>query len=262
MTQTWLDRVHTKAVELSDNERVTPVPFAYLGFAILMTQNPGQLGIIEDNFKKFNEKNFVDLAQRRVEYKFGGPGQYDEDYSSVYRQILDANAQDDLDRMWEIFTQHAKDRTDPVGDSSDVSPTPPESEPFVHHPPVWKPPVVKDSPPPETPTTDDAVPDSPSDSNLASNYSIIDHVDVKNSLAASIKGQDHAIERVVNHVTVTMQELDTRPERPNGVFLLAGPTGTGKTEFAKALAEAIYGETRCCATTSTNTAKKQQRTRC
>ncbi len=33
----------------------------------------------------------------------------------------------------------------------------------------------------------------------------------------------------------------TDPTRPLGVFLFLGPTGTGKTEIAKALAEFLFG---------------------
>lgn len=32
------------------------------------------------------------------------------------------------------------------------------------------------------------------------------------------------------------------PVKPDGVFLLAGPSGTGKTETAVALAEFVYGD--------------------
>jgi ATP-dependent Clp protease ATP-binding subunit ClpA len=36
-------------------------------------------------------------------------------------------------------------------------------------------------------------------------------------------------------------QFDLRPNRPDGVFLLAGASGTGKTAFARALAEFLYG---------------------
>lgn len=43
--------------------------------------------------------------------------------------------------------------------------------------------------------------------------------------------------------------------KPVATFLFLGPTGVGKTELAKALAEAIYGdEGRSCASTCLSTA--------
>lgn len=56
-----------------------------------------------------------------------------------------------------------------------------------------------------------------------------------------IKGQDHAIETVINRLGITRTGLDLRPRRPDAVFMLAGPTGVGKTEFALSLAEQVYG---------------------
>ncbi|WP_116141288.1 type VI secretion system ATPase TssH [Trinickia diaoshuihuensis] len=59
-------------------------------------------------------------------------------------------------------------------------------------------------------------------------------------LNARIVGQAHAIERIARRVRTARAGLQ-RPGRPLGVFLLAGPSGVGKTETAQALAEAIYG---------------------
>jgi type VI secretion system protein VasG len=59
-------------------------------------------------------------------------------------------------------------------------------------------------------------------------------------LDARIVGQSHATRRIARRVRVARAGLQ-RPGRPLGVFLLAGPSGVGKTETAQVLAEALYG---------------------
>lgn len=59
-------------------------------------------------------------------------------------------------------------------------------------------------------------------------------------LKSRILGQDHTIDPVVDIIWPKTQGLDLRPERPNGVFLFVGPTGVGKTEFARALSEYLF----------------------
>lgn len=55
-----------------------------------------------------------------------------------------------------------------------------------------------------------------------------------------VVGQDEAIECLVDRIAMLKAGL-TDSRRPIGVFLFAGPTGTGKTELAKALGELLFG---------------------
>ncbi len=59
-------------------------------------------------------------------------------------------------------------------------------------------------------------------------------------LARRVVGQDHAMRMIAKRIQTSRAGL-TAPEKPIGVFLLAGPSGVGKTETALALAEALYG---------------------
>lgn len=60
-------------------------------------------------------------------------------------------------------------------------------------------------------------------------------------LRRRIKGQGQAIEKVCRLLMCSAYGLGNGDDRPLGSFLLAGPTGTGKTEFGKALAESFFG---------------------
>jgi ATP-dependent Clp protease ATP-binding subunit ClpA len=53
-------------------------------------------------------------------------------------------------------------------------------------------------------------------------------------------GQDEAVDAVVDVVTLVKAELHD-PNRPLGVLFFIGPTGVGKTEMAKTLAEYLFG---------------------
>jgi type VI secretion system protein VasG len=59
-------------------------------------------------------------------------------------------------------------------------------------------------------------------------------------LAQRVIGQDHAMEMIAKRIQTSRAGLDN-PNKPIGVFMLAGTSGVGKTETALALAEALYG---------------------
>ena len=59
-------------------------------------------------------------------------------------------------------------------------------------------------------------------------------------LGQRIIGQDHAMEMIARRIQTSRAGLDN-PNKPIGVFMLAGTSGVGKTETALALAEALYG---------------------
>ncbi len=61
---------------------------------------------------------------------------------------------------------------------------------------------------------------------------------LETDLKAKIYGQDRAVERVAQAIKMNRAGLGL-PERPIGCFLFAGPTGVGKTELAKQLAETL-----------------------
>jgi type VI secretion system protein VasG len=60
------------------------------------------------------------------------------------------------------------------------------------------------------------------------------------NLEKRVIGQRHALEAISRRIQTSRAQLDN-PGKPIGVFLLAGPSGVGKTETALALAETIYG---------------------
>ncbi|PVZ09732.1 MULTISPECIES: type VI secretion system ATPase TssH [unclassified Pseudomonas] len=65
-------------------------------------------------------------------------------------------------------------------------------------------------------------------------------LDLDRHLAQRIIGQDHALSMIARRIQTSRAGLDN-PNKPIGVFLLAGTSGVGKTETALALAEALYG---------------------
>ena len=60
------------------------------------------------------------------------------------------------------------------------------------------------------------------------------------SLGQRVIGQDHALQMIAKRVQTARAGLEN-PNKPIGVFMLAGPSGVGKTETALTLAEALYG---------------------
>ena len=60
------------------------------------------------------------------------------------------------------------------------------------------------------------------------------------TLEKRVIGQQAALRQICERVQTARAGL-TDPNKPIGVFLLAGPSGVGKTETALALAEALYG---------------------
>ena len=63
---------------------------------------------------------------------------------------------------------------------------------------------------------------------------------IESALQARVKGQPQAIAAVTDAVRVARAGMKD-PQKPVAVFLFAGPTGTGKTELAKALSEFLFG---------------------
>jgi type VI secretion system protein VasG len=60
------------------------------------------------------------------------------------------------------------------------------------------------------------------------------------TLNQRVIGQKHGLQMIAKRVQTSRAKLDN-PNKPIGVFMLAGPSGVGKTETALALAEALYG---------------------
>jgi type VI secretion system protein VasG len=60
------------------------------------------------------------------------------------------------------------------------------------------------------------------------------------TLGQRVLGQSHALEMVARRIQTSRAGIEN-PNKPIGVFMLAGPSGVGKTETALALAETLYG---------------------
>ena len=64
---------------------------------------------------------------------------------------------------------------------------------------------------------------------------------MEDELHKRVVGQDAAIKALSQAIRRTRAGLKD-PKRPGGSFIFAGPTGVGKTELAKALAEFLFGD--------------------
>ena len=65
-------------------------------------------------------------------------------------------------------------------------------------------------------------------------------LELTQNLERRVLGQTHALEAIAKRIQTSRAKLDN-PNKPIGVFLLAGTSGVGKTETALALAETLYG---------------------
>jgi len=66
---------------------------------------------------------------------------------------------------------------------------------------------------------------------------------LEETLRKRVVGQDHAIKQIADVIRGAKIGL-RKDEGPIGVFLLVGPSGVGKTELARTVAEALFGEER------------------
>ena len=69
-------------------------------------------------------------------------------------------------------------------------------------------------------------------------------IEMEDHLRQRVIGQDEALEAISNSVRRARAGLQD-PERPIGSFIFLGPTGVGKTETARALAQTLFDDEHC-----------------
>jgi ATP-dependent Clp protease ATP-binding subunit ClpA len=66
--------------------------------------------------------------------------------------------------------------------------------------------------------------------------------DIETKLGTRVVGQREAIDAVARRLVLNKGPLKDGFDRPDGVLLFLGPTGVGKTELAKSVAEFLFGD--------------------
>ncbi len=84
-------------------------------------------------------------------------------------------------------------------------------------------------------------------------WNCLDREEIKQAhhhIAHRVKGQEAAITKALDVIKRAISGMSglqsSSTTRPKGVLFFAGPTGTGKTETAKTLAELLFGDERSC----------------